>query len=156
MAKLTPIEEEIVEGFEENMLEANRINTADPREDIRNIISKMKRSRGAVYDDAFIVVDWDRFFDENVCPNCKDRVTLRESAYACKKCGLTVPLKLYDESRERNNLEKEHQKKGMDLQLKIKNSGLSKPRVNELYRLGVLRAQEKLAGGNAPEEKEEP
>jgi hypothetical protein len=143
MATLTPAELEIVNGFAEHIMEGNRLNTGDPREKIRSRILEQKYGTAAV-DDAFPVIDWDRFFDENVCPLCGNQIEFRNDVYACRGCGLTIPLRLYERARERNRQEKEHQRKGYELSLKVKDAGLREDRMDELYRLGVKRAQEKL------------
>ena len=90
-----------------------------------------------------LVINWDRFFNENVCPSCKDFVSLNEDTYVCKKCKFEIPVKLFDVARERHNWEKDFKKRSDDYRKNIKKSGLSDEKIGQLYNTALNNAIKK-------------
>lgn len=79
------------------------------RQQIYKIIYEHKYGLGAR--DPHMILDWERIYNENQCPECSDLLSLTGDVYFCPTCGLAIPATLYtkgiDEHKEETALRKE-------------------------------------------------
>jgi len=128
-------EQEIIKNFEKEFAERASINKDDPRSKIKASILTHRYGKGTY--DMVLIVDWDKLFNENVCPSCEGFVSLKEDTYVCKKCGFEIPVKFFDEAKERHRWEKDFKKRSNSYREKLKKSGLSDEKIGKLYNMAL-------------------
>jgi ribosomal protein S27AE len=135
--------EDIIDYYLESHLEDARMAGDDLKQELTKKIREHMYGEGSTR--PFIIVDWNRLFDENKCPNCDDLISLKENTYECGKCGLDIPVELYDKAKEQHELEMSLIKKRREFAKKIEESGLSTDRLDELYSKALALASSKLS-----------
>jgi ribosomal protein S27AE len=104
----------------------------------------MKNKFGALVGGPTIGVDWKRVFAENQCPQCKDMMSLKEDKYVCAKCGLTIPLSLYDASAAEYKRETMLREDDLRVTQKVKDAGWDDKRVEIIFRQAQDEVQTEL------------
>jgi len=90
--------------------------------------------------DSEIQVDWKKVFEENQCPQCKDTLSLKQEGYICPKCGLTIPLDLYDRASKGYRQMAEVFAEDKRLIAQAKSAGIDSARRRRLYDEAVQEA----------------
>ncbi len=128
MAEYTDLDLEVIKNMKEECIQEVKANAVD---DLYYFIVEHKHGKGAR--DPMIPVDWDLVFKENQCPECKDIISLRELTYVCDKCGLKIPVRMYDlASEEYSSWVKIHDD-GVSLAERMRKAGYSDERTTALY-----------------------
>lgn len=89
-------------------------------------------------------VDWDRVFGENRCPECDDVISLGVNYYSCGKCGLNIPLQLFDKALEEFRRRVKIRAEDEELSERMRSAGYDRHRISMIYKAASEQALDEL------------
>ncbi|MFH1054976.1 MAG: hypothetical protein V1744_02650 [Candidatus Altiarchaeota archaeon] len=140
MPEYDSLEREAVDYFRRDHM---RVAQEQANEGIRRLVLKHKYGSPQVHA-PMMMINWDKVFEENQCPSCRDFITLRDMAYYCSKCKLTIPLELHDKAEQEHTHGKEMLAEYWKLIEKLEKAGYTEERVQNLYEAGTMEAVAEL------------
>jgi hypothetical protein len=105
--------------------------------------------------DPHLPVDWRGMFSENKCPECRDIISLKESSYACGKCGLTIPLDLFDKAAQERKAQDAIIEEGRAILPRARQAGFDGAKISLLMEAGEETAAEELDAQERRRQQEE-
>ncbi|MFH0862516.1 MAG: hypothetical protein V1875_05740 [Candidatus Altiarchaeota archaeon] len=133
------LEREAFEHFKREYLSAAEDSSED---EVYQLMVAHRYGPGAR--DPMIPVDWDRVFGVGRCPECADTITLGEKSYSCGKCGLRIPLAVYDKAVEEYRRKMAIREEDDVVREKMANVGYDSRRVSMIYEAAVAEALDEL------------
>ena len=146
MPRYDVLEGEVVDHYKRGYLMSIGEN---PQREIYDLMVEHKYGAGAR--DPMLVVDWGRVFGENMCPSCRDMLSLKERAYVCGKCGFAIPTELHGRAEERQRETAKYAQGDKIIVGKMRAAGYKENRISLLYDAAV---EEAMAGIEAKRREE--
>jgi hypothetical protein len=122
------LEREVFEHFKRQYISSAEDRAED---EIYQRMIDHKYGKGAR--DPMQPIDWDKVFEQNKCPECDDIISLAEKAYICGRCGLSIPIELFDKALEEHKRKVKIRQDDDQIREKMRQAGYDKRRIGLIY-----------------------
>lgn len=143
-------EQKIIEELSEIFIEEGRAKNENPKKELEKLVSENLFGKGV--SSKRVNVRWNGLFNKNLCPACDEKIEKKDQEYVCAKCGLRIPVDLYNKAKEQNAKENEREEKEFKLREKMSGMKLNQEKIDSIYEIAMERAEKTL---ETPEKKNE-